>query len=213
MIGKEIVRFHCVYWPAFLMAAGLPLPKRIFAHGWLLFEESKMSQVARQRRAHRDRSAKSSAPTRCAISCCARSSSARTARFSFDALVAALQHRSRQRPRQPRQPHPLHDRSATSMERFPIPAPPSPTRRGGRHRQARRRRPSPITTAYFDSFQFSRALETPWSLVSAVEQVHGARTSPGPGGKATTSDAAPAWPPFSTPRPRRCASSPRWPIP
>src|SRR5450631_44045 len=44
MIGKEISRFHCVYWPAFLMAAGLPLPKSIVAHGWLLFEHSKMSK-------------------------------------------------------------------------------------------------------------------------------------------------------------------------
>jgi methionyl-tRNA synthetase len=44
MIGKEIVRFHCVYWPAFLMAAGLPLPESIMAHGWLLFEENKMSK-------------------------------------------------------------------------------------------------------------------------------------------------------------------------
>ena len=44
MIGKEIVRFHCVYWPAFLLAAGLPMPKQIVAHGWLLFEESKMSK-------------------------------------------------------------------------------------------------------------------------------------------------------------------------
>ena len=44
MIGKEIVRFHCVYWPAFLMAAELPMPKSIMAHGWLLFEESKMSK-------------------------------------------------------------------------------------------------------------------------------------------------------------------------
>jgi methionyl-tRNA synthetase len=44
MIGKEIIRFHCVYWPAFLMAADLPLPKGVIAHGWLLFEESKMSK-------------------------------------------------------------------------------------------------------------------------------------------------------------------------
>ncbi|MBZ5624224.1 MAG: methionine--tRNA ligase [Acidobacteriia bacterium] len=44
LIGKEIVRFHAVFWPAFLMAAGLELPKRVFAHGWLLFEESKMSK-------------------------------------------------------------------------------------------------------------------------------------------------------------------------
>ncbi|HXU50093.1 MAG TPA: methionine--tRNA ligase subunit beta, partial [Candidatus Binatia bacterium] len=44
MIGKEIIRFHAVYWPAFLMAAELPLPKKIFAHGWLLFEQEKMSK-------------------------------------------------------------------------------------------------------------------------------------------------------------------------
>jgi len=44
MIGKEIIRFHAVYWPAFLMAAELPLPRKIFAHGWLLFEQEKMSK-------------------------------------------------------------------------------------------------------------------------------------------------------------------------
>jgi methionyl-tRNA synthetase len=44
LIGKEILRFHAVYWPAFLMAAGWPLPKRVFAHGWLLFENDKMSK-------------------------------------------------------------------------------------------------------------------------------------------------------------------------
>jgi len=44
LVGKEIVRFHSIFWPAFLMAADLPLPKRIFAHGWLLFEQDKMSK-------------------------------------------------------------------------------------------------------------------------------------------------------------------------
>jgi methionyl-tRNA synthetase len=44
LMGKEILRFHAVYWPAFLWAAGMPLPKRIFAHGWLLFENDKMSK-------------------------------------------------------------------------------------------------------------------------------------------------------------------------
>ena len=44
LIGKEILRFHAVFWPAFLMAADLPLPKRIYAHGWLLFENDKMSK-------------------------------------------------------------------------------------------------------------------------------------------------------------------------
>ena len=43
-MGKEIIRFHAVYWPAFLMAAGLLLPKQIVAHGWLLFEQEKMSK-------------------------------------------------------------------------------------------------------------------------------------------------------------------------
>ncbi len=44
IVGKEITRFHCVYWPAFLMAAGLPLPKSVVGHGWLLFEDNKMSK-------------------------------------------------------------------------------------------------------------------------------------------------------------------------
>jgi len=44
LIGKEILRFHAVFWPAFLMGADLPRPRKIFAHGWLLFEESKMSK-------------------------------------------------------------------------------------------------------------------------------------------------------------------------
>jgi methionyl-tRNA synthetase len=44
LIGKEIARFHAVFWPAFLMAGGMPLPKQVFAHGWLLFENDKMSK-------------------------------------------------------------------------------------------------------------------------------------------------------------------------
>ncbi len=44
LVGKEILRFHAVYWPAFLMAAGLPLPRQIYAHGWLIFQGDKMSK-------------------------------------------------------------------------------------------------------------------------------------------------------------------------
>jgi len=44
LVGKEIIRFHAVYWPAFLMAAGLPTPKQIWAHGWLLMDSAKMSK-------------------------------------------------------------------------------------------------------------------------------------------------------------------------
>ncbi len=47
LIGKDIVRFHAVYWPAFLMSAGLPLPKRVFGHGFLLARDgAKMSKSA-----------------------------------------------------------------------------------------------------------------------------------------------------------------------
>ena len=44
MVGKEIVRFHTIYWPIMLMALDLPLPKTVFAHGWLLMKDGKMSK-------------------------------------------------------------------------------------------------------------------------------------------------------------------------
>ena len=44
LIGKDILRFHAVYWPAFLLAAKLPLPKKIYGHGWILSGEEKMSK-------------------------------------------------------------------------------------------------------------------------------------------------------------------------
>lgn len=44
LVGKDILRFHCVYWPAFLMSAGLPLPEHVFGHGWWMKDERKMSK-------------------------------------------------------------------------------------------------------------------------------------------------------------------------
>jgi len=44
LVGKDIVRFHAVYWPAFLMSAGEPLPQSVFAHGWWLRDDAKMSK-------------------------------------------------------------------------------------------------------------------------------------------------------------------------
>ena len=44
MIGKDITRFHAIYWPAFLMSAGLPLPKQIVVHGFLFNRGEKMSK-------------------------------------------------------------------------------------------------------------------------------------------------------------------------
>ena len=44
LIGKDILRFHCIYWPAFLMAAKIPLPNKVYGHGWILSGEEKMSK-------------------------------------------------------------------------------------------------------------------------------------------------------------------------
>jgi methionyl-tRNA synthetase len=44
MVGKDIIRFHCVFWPAFLLSAGLPAPRRVFAHGWWTSEGQKISK-------------------------------------------------------------------------------------------------------------------------------------------------------------------------
>lgn len=44
LVGKEIVRFHTIYWPIMLMALGLPMPKKVFAHGWFLMKDGKMSK-------------------------------------------------------------------------------------------------------------------------------------------------------------------------
>ena len=44
IIGKDILRFHAIYWPAFLLAAKIPLPKRVYGHGWILSGEEKMSK-------------------------------------------------------------------------------------------------------------------------------------------------------------------------
>jgi len=47
LVGKDILRFHTVYWPTFLMSAGLPLPRKVFAHGWWTVEGKKMSKSLR----------------------------------------------------------------------------------------------------------------------------------------------------------------------
>src|SRR4051812_21858641 len=44
LLGKDIIRFHCVYWPAMLLSAGYPVPKQLFAHGWLLLDDQKISK-------------------------------------------------------------------------------------------------------------------------------------------------------------------------
>lgn len=45
LVGKEIIRFHCLYWPALLLSAGLPVPRHVFAHGWLTKDRHKISKT------------------------------------------------------------------------------------------------------------------------------------------------------------------------
>ena len=79
LVGKDILRFHAVIWPAMLMAAGLPLPRTVFAHGWLLVGGEKMSKSKLTGIAPA-RSSTPSGSTRSATTSCGRSSSGPTAR-------------------------------------------------------------------------------------------------------------------------------------
>ncbi|ODN70825.1 Methionine--tRNA ligase [Methylobrevis pamukkalensis] len=78
VIGKDIVRFHTVYWPAFLMSAGIALPKRVFAHGFLFNRGEKMSKSVGNVVGPKEL-VDATGWTRCATSSCARCPSARTA--------------------------------------------------------------------------------------------------------------------------------------
>ena len=78
IVGKDILRFHAVYWPAFLMAAGLEPPRRVFAHGWWTVEGEKMSKSLGNG-IPPDISSANTASIRRGISCCANSRSAMTA--------------------------------------------------------------------------------------------------------------------------------------
>ena len=50
IVGKDIARFHLIYWPIFLMALDLPLPKQIFVHNWIMMKDGKMSKSKGKRK-------------------------------------------------------------------------------------------------------------------------------------------------------------------
>jgi len=168
MIGKEIVRFHCVYWPAFLMAAGLPLPQRIMAHGWLLFEESKMSKS-------RGNIVRTETILN-VLGCDAlryfllrEIVFGQDGSFSFDALVqrynADLANGLGN----------LTSRTLTMITRYFKGEVPYPSRAatltGQEHAIADTARQTIAEfNRLFDQYQFSRALEVAWSLVGAVDK-------------------------------------------
>jgi methionyl-tRNA synthetase len=162
LIGKEILRFHGVFWPAFLMAAEVPLPKRIFAHGWLLFENDKMSKSRGNIvRAEPIREVMGAEALRYFLF--REVVFGQDGSFSFDALVGRYnselanglgnlasrtltmikQYRDGVIPAAAQQSHSLADSARTAID---------------------------AATRAFDAFEFSRGLEAVWSMLSGVDR-------------------------------------------
>jgi methionyl-tRNA synthetase len=167
MIGKEIVRFHCVYWPAFLMAAGLAVPKAIVAHGWLLFEESKMSK-SRGNIVRTETILDALGADALRYFLLREVVFGQDGGFSFDALV------QRYNSDLANGLGNLASRTLTMINRYfkgEIPYPSAASRTAVDDAIAdTARRTITDFGGLFDQFQFSRALETAWSLVAAVDK-------------------------------------------
>jgi methionyl-tRNA synthetase len=168
MIGKEIVRFHCVYWPAFLMAAGLPVPKAIVAHGWLLFEESKMSK-SRGNIVRTETILDVLGADALRYFLLREVVFGQDGSFSFDALV------QRYNSDLANGLGNLASRTLTMINRYfkgevPYPSPgASKSAADAAVADAARKTIREFGTL-FDQFQFSRALETVWALIAAVDR-------------------------------------------
>ena len=168
MIGKEIVRFHCVYWPAFLMAAGIPLPKAIVAHGWLLFEENKMSK-SRGNIVRAETILDVLGPDALRYFLLREIVFGQDGSFSFDALVqrynADLANGLGN----------LASRTLAMITRYfrgevPYPSHTAAHRAADDAMAETARKTIAEYNSLFDQYQFSRALETAWGLVAAVDK-------------------------------------------
>jgi methionyl-tRNA synthetase len=167
MIGKEIVRFHCVYWPAFLLAAGLPLPKGITAHGWLLFEESKMSK-SRGNIVRAETIVDVLGTDALRYFLLREVVFGQDGSFSFDALV------QRYNSDLANGLGNLASRTLTMITRYfkgevPYPSSTAHTPADAAIANAAKKAIADFGTL-FDQYQFSRALEAAWALVSAVDK-------------------------------------------
>ena len=168
MIGKEIVRFHCVYWPAFLMAAGLEVPKTIVAHGWLLFEESKMSK-SRGNIVRTETILDVLGADALRYFLLREVVFGQDGSFSFDALV------QRYNSDLANGLGNLASRTLTMINRYfrgEVPYPSRGASKTGADDAVAEAARKTIREfgALFDQFQFSRALETAWALVAAVDK-------------------------------------------
>ncbi|HYL46605.1 MAG TPA: methionine--tRNA ligase [Candidatus Limnocylindrales bacterium] len=167
-MGKEIIRFHAVYWPAFLMAAGVPLPKQIVAHGWLLFEQEKMSK-SKGNVAYPEPIVKVLGNDALRYYLLREVVFGQDGNFSRDALL------TRYNADLANGLGNLASRVLTMIEKYCGGAIPDSTDRFDR---LIKEIADPISSdnpawagarAYFDKFDFSRALEAIWTLVSAVD--------------------------------------------
>jgi methionyl-tRNA synthetase len=168
MIGKEIVRFHCVYWPAFLMAAELPLPKGIVAHGWLLFEENKMSK-SRGNIVRAETILDVLGADALRYFLLREIVFGQDGSFSFDALVqrynADLANGLGN----------LASRTLTMINRYfggevPYPSAKATRKKADDAIAELANKTVSEANSFFDQYQFSRALESVWGLVAAVDK-------------------------------------------
>src|SRR5579864_4898320 len=168
MIGKEIVRFHCVYWPAFLMAAGLPLPKTIVAHGWLLFEHDKMSK-SRGNVVRAETIVDTMGRDALRYFLLREIVFGHDGSFSFDALV------QRYNADLANDLGNLASRTLTMITRYfggSVPYP-SPTVARRPSDDTIKEQAQAVVAEFgqlFEDYQFSRALETAWSLIASVNK-------------------------------------------
>ena len=161
LIGKDILRFHAVYWPAFLMAADLPLPKKVFAHGWILFEENKMSK-SRGNVLHPLRIAEVVGVDALRYFLLREVTFGQDGSFAYDALVqrynADLANGLGN----------LASRTLTMIHQYRGGVVPDSPGRGDIASAARQT--TEETLEAFDDFNFSKGLEAIWALISVIDK-------------------------------------------
>jgi methionyl-tRNA synthetase len=163
LVGKEILRFHAVYWPAFLMAAGLPLPKKVYAHGWLVFQGGKMSKsrgnIVRALPIHKVVGVEG-----LRYYLLREIVFGQDGNFSWEALVGRYNSDLANGIGN------LLSRTVTMIHKYrggKVPAPPH-SHDGGLPEKARETIPAVI--AHYERFEFSKALEAVWGLLGAVDK-------------------------------------------
>ena len=161
LIAKDILRQHTIYWPAFLMAGGLPLPRHVFAHGWLLFEDTKMSK-SRGNVVRPGPIAEVMGADALRYFLLREISFGQDGRFSYDALIqrynADLANGLGN----------LASRTLTMIRQYrkgEIPA-----SAGAEYTADYARTTTSAVIEFFNQFEFSRGLETVWALLSSLDK-------------------------------------------